>query len=373
MLMGGVGTSTAQTLTCRDAPSAGCPRYHFHVLAWSPEFRSTTELSGFQSFATAAACERERARREGVNAEALAFLAAEARRMKTQANVHGECHCDMTYSAGHPNFLDEPMRRYQVRTDQEYRLQLMSVLIERGLAPASPLSLALGNPSQPAGLRIPSVTSIPQEDGLRLIRPDEVRILDTTVLAPPEDDGRWQNDLKLATISIDRLAATPDTESAESVRPNPFIRSETFRIREIVLAASDNDDPAIGRVLRACAERMQVVSKLDRLIRSSPADGALRRASEAAMYDDSTLTAFITALFGPGPAARWDPPDPADMAIELPDRISADPLAVLQDGEQRYTEEEQKLALYAFLVRNPLSPGEEPWVRSIAESWLVER
>ena len=91
------------------------------------------------------------------------------------------------------------------------------------------------------------------------------------------------------------------------------------------------------------------------------------------MYDDQTLNTFITRLFGTGPAAQWDPADPADMAIDLPERISTDPLAVLQDGEGRFTVEEQKLALYSFLVQRPLTPGEEPWVRSIAESWLVEQ
>ena len=264
------------------------------------------------------------------------------------------------------------MRRYQMRTDQEYRFQLVSALVERGLSSDSSLALALATPSHGTAVSTPRIAVIPPEDALRLVRPDEVRLLDTTVTPPADDEASWRNELQLVTVSIDRLNAPQPREGASVERPSPFVRAETFRTREIVLAAAATDDPRNARVLHACAERMQIVSKLDRLIRSSPADGTLRKAAESAMYDEETLLTFITKLFGPGPAARWDPADPADMAVDLPEIISADPLAVLQDGDGRFTADEQKLALYAFLVQRPLAPGEEAWVRSIAESWLAE-
>lgn len=357
----------AQSLTCPGSSATGCETYHYHLQAWSPEFRSTSEFSGFNTFASATACEENRRAAQATNAQAIQFLATAARRMKTEANVYGECHCDRTRDTAHPNYLDDRMRNYQVRTEQEFRHHMLGELLRRGLEPGSELARSFANaPSRFPSSALGRERTLPVEGSERLLRPEDAVLLEARTTAVPSE-GEWYKDVQLATVALETPAPAKMGASSDHV----FVRSEVSRIQEIVLEASWSGDPP-ARIFRACAERMQLLSKLGRMIDSGAPDSLLAREGQKAVYDDASLERFITNLFGREAAARWVPRNPEEMSFELPPAIAADPAAVLQDPDERYSVDEQKLALYAYLVKNPLNPGEEVWLRSLAESWLEE-
>lgn len=360
-------SSGAQQLTCPNSPASGCAGFHYHVQAWSPEFRSSTELFGLETFASAETCYESRRLRWAANTEALQFLAAEARRMKTEPNVFGECHCDMTRDPTNPNYLDDPMRQYQVRTDMEYRNHLLAALLDRGLSSDSDLARSLGNsPSKFHGAALGRRRMIPAEGPDRLLRPEDSVLLDPVIPTAP-GEGDWYRDLQLAAVALE----PPEARRTAETRQHVFIRAETSRIQEIALEASWSGDPP-SRIFRACAERMQLLSKLSRMMQSGQPDSLLAQEGQKAVYDDESMNRFVTRLFGRTAASHWSPSDPTDMSFDLPPAIGTNPAAVLQDADERYSPEERKLALYGFLVKNPLSPGEETWLRALAESWLDE-
>ena len=360
-------SSAAQTLTCPNSVAAGCETFHYHIDAWSPETKTRFELVGANSFSSADACGASRQQRETANADALKFLATAAPRMKTQPNRYGECHCDMTRQQTHPNYLDDARRIVHIRTDQELRNQLMLELFDKGLETNAELALAFGNfPSKFHGSAIWRQWSIPSEGKGKLLRPEQTALRETSITSTASDRS-WQNDIKLVDITLDRMTASPAGGGSSSPQ-NVFIISETSKIKSVALEAARVNDARTATILNACSERMQLLSNLGRLMQDDPKGSQLVRAAERAAVDPGARNSFVSSLFGAPAAAHWEPTDPSGMAFELPPQIASDPVAVLRDGTGRFSIEDQKLALYAFLLKSPLIESDEPWIRSIAES-----
>jgi hypothetical protein len=359
----------AQSLLCPGSNPAGCPKTHFHIRIWSPETKNVTEMTGINRFASTEACELERQRQETANADAIRFLATAAPRMKTQPNRYGPCHCDMTDEPSNPLYLDTMKRVSQLRLEQQTRSELLLELFEKKLPTDSELATALSNaPSRLHPATMARTGVIPTASGSHLLGP--VQLKDTSVSGAAKD-GNWQSELKLVEV---RIARTAEGEAPAPVAAdqNAFITSETARIREIVLTTAQGDSENKGSILQAAAERMQLLSKLGRLIESAGPQSTLATAATAATEHAGSRRSFIAMLFGPQAADHWDPADPAMMALTVPAEISADPVAVLRDTSNRFGPDQKKQALYAFLLQNPLVESDEPWLSSIAESHLEE-
>lgn len=363
-------STSAQTLTCPSSVAAGCGVFHYHLQAWSPNTKSVAEITGANSFSTEVACEESRKQRESANTDAIKYLAVVAHRMKTQPNRYGACHCDMTREQTHPNYLDDSRRLLHVRMDQQFRNEMLSELFERELATDSDLALAFSNfPSKFHGTALWKPLTIPPEGETRLLRPEATALLNTSV-SPAVNEGDWQKELRLVEISIDRDAAGPGVAGGGFRKQNQFVSVESAKIQAIILDASRNEGNDRASVLRACSERMKLLSKLDRLMQLDVRDSKLVRAADNAAADASRTHAFVSQLFGFQVADHWDPGNPAGMSFVVPPEIASDPVAVLRDATGRFGVEQQKLALYTYLLTSPLIESDEPWLRAVAESWF---
>jgi hypothetical protein len=360
------GASAGQSLICPASTSAGCDRLHFHVQAWSPETRTTMEIVGANDFATPESCEGARRRHEQANADAIAFLASVAPRMKTQPNRYGPCHCDMTRDPAHQLYLDDSARTLQVRTEQDLRNQLLHELIERGLPSDGEVAMSLTNqPSRlhpEAGARFRALPPAPVS---RLL--SDAQLMPTGVTTAPAGPT-WDKDLQLAEVTLPKS----DEEDQEALaEPHPFVAAEIARVRTIALETAHGDEPDKATILRATSERIRVLNKLGRIIELAGAESRLAEAATLAEENPDARHRLIESVFGSLAAIHWDPEQPADMIFDVPTAISRDPAAVMRDTATCGLDE-RRLALYAFLLQNPLLESDEEWLTRVAESQLPQ-
>jgi len=359
----------AQILTCpppaRDA--AECRTFHYHVRAWQMPTRTFTEIAATTDFATREKCEAARTTAQ----KASHTFAEQVKTSKidgnVQADVLGECHCDLTYDPKSRSFLDEEARRRQRRAFHEIAWQTREKLLANGNPVAAQLLQA--KPTQAIVfdrfLGDKLVGNVP----ISVTEPKALVLMETQVGANPTR-------LPIAS-DLTLLALEPAAAPALSVPPpvssmtvaetrvgvgRPFFAYERQRITAVVDASQVLDDAALKTAIRsACDERLQALANLEVVTNASGSDSPLVRALELSTRADDHRR-LLRALFGTEVAAAWDPADAKDAIPKV--RLDADEAAKILD--ESTDPELRRSAVYALLARYNALPAAE--VRTIGEA-----
>jgi hypothetical protein len=147
-----------------------------------------------------------------------------------------------------------------------------------------------------------------------------------------------------------------------------FLAYETSRIESFVKASENvGDEELRSKVYETAIERSQVLQNLRVII-----DGAGTKSRLAQLARDATTSTgsseLVSRLFGPLVLKHWEAAEPRDVVIAFPQRLAADPIAVLRDTTGRFTREEKQTALYLVLSRDRLTAKQETWLTSVVES-----
>jgi hypothetical protein len=426
-LAGSLMTTVAaaqQTLVCPTAPAGrACDAYHFHVAMYRPDAKQFVEISGANSFATPAACDRARELHVATNTRVVDYLTSV--KQKHEADRVGPCHCDMTADKSSPTFLADAQRTMQLRTAEEIRLRVRERLLDNKLTSESELVKLLWNePPVTPLLAAPKLTSMPQNGPVTVLTaPEELRAtktLDTTkpVIAamdlplvdlsapvaeaaaappsgaPPASGGE---NVSLATTSAAEAAAAPQEPPVEEVPVEPtvqpsiethveaateedvqsaeetaekFVSYETQRIQNVLRAAGAiGDENVKSKIFEAAMQRIQLLSNLRLLIEGSGMRSTLAAAARDAQGENERL-ALIGRLFGDSIKPHWAPQDAADVIFEIDPAIAAEPERALRDTTGRVSLEQKKRALYLVLAHTQPTEDQRLWLSSIVEGFL---
>ncbi|MEO8217629.1 MAG: hypothetical protein ABI718_11155 [Acidobacteriota bacterium] len=358
-----------QTLVCPAPDGVSCDQFHYHVLAWDAVHSNSVELMGRNSFSSIAACQAARSREEDSNAKIVRYLASAAPRLKYPSSHYGPCHCDMTVVPSSSAFLDDAHRTEAIRADEENRQALLAVLLDHDVKSDSDMALSLQiPPSKFDSSLLRTVLMIPDFGGTNLLNP-EMAQLKETVVDEAADDKSWQKDLRLVSVTLDP-PKTGGANGAKTAAMNPFVLSERARIQRVVSEILEKNSATRGASLRACAQRMQFLSKLDRLLQFAGAESRLSRAAADASATAEARLGFVTSLFGTEVASHWAPDDPLQMTFDAPSEIGSDPAIVVLDSTNRFTPDQRRTALFVFLMHNALDESDEPWIKAALEAHL---
>ena len=356
-----------QTLVCPGAGNSACGQFHYHLLAWDPVHNNSVELVTGNSVSSMEACRAARTREQESTAKIVSYLASAAPRLRYPSIDVGPCHCDVTVVPSSAAFLDEAHRLDAMRADQEIRQALLSLLLEHDVKSDSEMALSLQAPvSKLDSAALRPLLMVPDSGGTNLL-PLETHLKESAV-EEAVDDRSWQKDLRLVAVNLDppKTGASSDVTEA----PNAFVVTERARIQHIVSEVLEKNSSTRAASLRACAQRMQFLSKLGRLLQFAGAESKLSQAAAEAAGTSESRLGFITSLFGTDVAGHWAPEDPVQMIYETPGELGNDPALVVLDTTNRFTPEQQRAAIFVFLMHNSLDESDEPWIKAALESHL---
>jgi hypothetical protein len=392
----GLSAHAQAPMTCQmgsGADSAKCDVFHYHMQMYNPSRKTRVELSGVNEFASQAACEAALARAQSENQALVKFMTQNDPREKFQPSLFGSCHCDMTRSPSSPNWLDAERRVAELRMQQEIIGDTRELLLDAGAPANSAIVTSLGlGPTAFDPALWPKVIFTPDPEDMT-IEPDpipEAESMATNAAAStPRGDFGLGLDLALVDVATPQdvmvsAAIAPSFVPGEegydedapvgSVTSNPadaFVSFESSRVQEILQASADIDDAAVKKqIFESAMQRLQVLSNIKVIVlaagTSSPLADAFRN-----LDSDIQRSTLVGRLFGREVESHWIPVDAADVIVEIPSELTADPVAVLRESTGRYDGEQRRQALYYVLGRTAnLTPSQELWIADLMSSFL---
>jgi hypothetical protein len=356
--------ANAQTLTCPplrpDAPP--CRRFHYHLRAWQPVTRTFAELSATADYATRESCDAARAQAQKTSQSFAEQVKSSKIDGNYQADVPGECHCDMTHDPASRSFLDDDARMRQRRTQQDLAWQVREKLLDAANPAAAQLLQATSPPEHGYDRFLAEKLTAPplrdHVDGQSLV------LMDTAVAAASTQTA-IAHDLPLLKIEPQPappgvLAAVPPRQVVAAVPPplaigQAFFAYETARLGAVVNASEVlAEGPLKSSIRAACEQRRQVLANLEMVANASDRNSRLVRALERTTNEEEHV-ALLRALFGAEAAASWAPADAKDaiMRTKLEPHEVETVLAESTDAERRRT------AVYFSLARYSALPADE--------------
>ncbi len=383
-------------MTCQlgtGVDSAQCNVFHYHVQMYNPNQKTRVELTGVNEFASQAACEATLAEEQAENVALVKFMTQNDPREKFQADVFGQCHCDMTRSAGSPNRLDENQRISELRMQQEIIAATRELLLDANAPASSTVVTNLGpDPTSFDAALWPKVVFPPDPAEMK-IDPAPIAESDSmeSVVSESAQHGDFGVGLDLELVEVltptDAMvsaAIAPTyhpteggfdqggrTASGSSNPADDFVSFESARVQEILQAANDVDDAGVKKgIFESAMQRLQVLSNLKVIVLASGTSSSLANAFRN-LNTDPERSAFVGRLFGSEIESHWIPAEAKDVIVEIPPELTADPVAVLRESTGRYSDEQRKQALYYLLGRTAnLTPSQELWIADQMSSFL---
>lgn len=165
-------------------------------------------------------------------------------------------------------------------------------------------------------------------------------------------------------------ATTEDPELSAQEAADSFIAYETQRITNVITASQAIGDETVkAKIFEATTQRLQLLSNLRLLIEGAGTRSRLAAAARDAQSEDQRV-AFVQKLFGSAIGPHWAPKDAADVVVDIPDALAADPDRVLRDTSGRVTDDEKRRALFVLLARAQPTEEQRLWLTTIIDRFL---
>ena len=401
-----------QALLCPPGSAVSgkaCDVYHYHVQVFRPDTRKLFEVTGFNTFATQAACDRARDEHVRRNLAVVDYFKRVKGEQQYEPDRFGPCHCDMTREKTNPAYLPDAQRQLQIRTAEDIRLRVREKLLDSGQTSESELvrSLVFAPPTLPTigGAKLvvlpptsSAVAAMNSPDDLRATtavdtRPPAAMALDLPLVdvgasTPPVSAPQTAVTAAPAPTSApapqpaDPVLAVPPVQQAtiaapEGDSPAPaeaaaeeFITYETDRIQSVLKAASAiSDEDVKSRIIEASLQRNQLLSNLRTLIEGSGERSRLAAAVRTAKSEGDHI-ALAEKLFGSSMSRHWAPKDAVDVVLPPMPEVDVEPERVLRDPTGRFDEQQKKRALYDMLAKSQPTDEQQLWLVTVIDTML---